>query len=117
MLIIALDVDPEAAALASDFSRLNHTFLIDTAKLVDELFGVINVPNGIWIDEEGNIVRPVEQAFPERQTAPDWQKLADSPDIPEQLRETLQLAKHIKIQPKEYTAALRDWVANGSKSK
>ena len=43
-------------------------------------------------------------------------KDADSPDIPEQLRETLQLASHIVIQPKEYTAALRDWVARGKAS-
>ena len=116
IVTIALDVDPDAAREWIEQTKPNHPSLIDTAHRVDELFGVINVPNGIWIDEDGTIVRPVEQAFPERQTAPDWQKLADSPDLPEQLRETLQLAKGTKIQPKEYTAALRDWVANGRQS-
>jgi hypothetical protein len=117
IVTVALDVDPEAARVWIEQTKPNHPSLIDTAHRVDELFGVINVPNSIWIDEEGNIVRPVEQAWPDRPDAPDWQKMADSPDIPEQLRETLQLAKGIKTQPKEYNTALRDWVANGNKSK
>ena len=25
-----------------------------------ELFGVINIPNGVWIDEAGTIVRPAD---------------------------------------------------------
>jgi hypothetical protein len=117
IVTIALDVDPEAARLWIEQTKPNHPSLIDSAHVVDELFGVINVPNGIWIDEEGMIVRPVEQAWPERQNPPDWQQMADSPDVPEQLRETLQLAKHIRIQPREYTEALRDWVAKGAASK
>ena len=32
------------------------------------------------------------------------------------LRETLGLARHIQMQPKEYVAALRDWGAKGSAS-
>ena len=69
--MVALDVDPKAARVWIDQIRPNHPSLIDPAHRADELFGVINVPNGIWIDEDGNIVRPAEQAFPERQTAPD----------------------------------------------
>ena len=117
IVTIALDVDAEAARQWIEQTKPNHPSLIDSAHRVDELFGVINVPNGVWIDEEGMIVRPIEQAWPERDSAPDWQKMADSSDIPEQLRETLQLASHIVIQPKEYTAALRDWVAKGEASR
>ena len=117
IVTIALDVDTEAARQWIEQTKPNHPSLIDSAHRVDELFGVINVPNGVWIDEEGMIVRPVEQAWPERDSAPDWQKMADNPDIPEQLRETLQLASHIVIQPKEYTSALRDWVAKGKASR
>lgn len=117
IVTVALDTDPQAARAWLEPVKPNHPSLIDTAHLVDELFGVVNVPNGVWIDENGIIVRPVEQAWPERESAPDWQKMADSPDIPEQLRETLKLAQRIQIQPKEYTSALRDWVANGRNSR
>jgi len=70
----------------------------------------------VWIDEDGTIVRPVEPASPERHTPPEWQRMADHPDVPEQLRETLKLATRIRIQGNEYVAALRDWVARGRAS-
>jgi hypothetical protein len=38
----------------------DHPSLVDEAHLLDELFGIVNVPNGVWIDEDGVIVRPVE---------------------------------------------------------
>ncbi len=117
IVTLALDVDPQAARAWIEPVHPDHPSLIDSSHLVDELFGIVNVPNGIWIDEDGTIVRPVEPAWPERDTQPDWQKLADSPDIPEQMRETLRLAQRIQIEPKEYTAALRDWVANGRNSR
>jgi len=117
IVTIALDVDPEAARQWIEQTKPNHPSLIDSAHRVDELFGVINVPNSVWIDEQGMIVRPVEAAWPPRDAPPDWQTMADDPSIPEQLRETLKLAKNIKTQPAEYTGALRDWVAKGSASK
>ena len=115
IVTVALDVDAEAARQWIEQTKPNHPSLIDSAHRVDELFGVINVPNSVWIDEEGMIVRPVEAAWPERDSAPDWQKMAGG-DIPEQLRETMQLAMNIKTQPNEYTAALRDWVTKGRDS-
>src|SRR5258708_39837831 len=39
-----------------------HPSLIDEAHVTDELFGVTNVPNAVWIDENGVIVRPAEPA-------------------------------------------------------
>jgi hypothetical protein len=117
IVTVALDVDPDAAKAWIEQTKPNHPSLIDSAHRVDELFGVINVPNSVWIDEEGMIVRPVEAAWPERAEAPDWQKMADSPDVPEQLRETLKLASGIRTQPAEYTAAIRDWVEKGAKSR
>lgn len=34
--------------------------LIDRSHLVSDLYNMINVPQAVWIDEEGRIVRPVE---------------------------------------------------------
>jgi len=116
IVTVALDVNPEAARVLIEAIKPNHPSLIDSAHRVDELFGVVNVPNGVWIDEDGMIVRPVEPASPERQEPPEWRRMADHPDIPEQLRETLKLATGIKIQAHEYTTALRDWVARGRAS-
>ena len=116
IVTVALDVNPEAARVLIEAIKPNHPSLIDSAHRVDELFGVVNVPNGVWIDEDGTIVRPVEPASPERKEPPEWRRMADHPDIPEPLRETLKLATGIKIQGHEYTAALRDWVARGRAS-
>jgi hypothetical protein len=41
-----------------------HPSLIDEAHRMDALFGVTNIPSGIWIDEDGVIVRPHEPAVP-----------------------------------------------------
>jgi hypothetical protein len=36
--------------------------LIDERHVVAELYGMVNVPNAVWIDERGRIVRPSETA-------------------------------------------------------
>jgi hypothetical protein len=85
---------------------------------VDALLGVTNVPNGVWIDEEGMIVRPAEPAFPERN--PGQPRAASGTvrdDMPERMREMLAEAQKIRIDPHKYTAALRDWVENGERSR
>jgi hypothetical protein len=116
IVTVALDVNPEAARVWIEQIKPNHPSLIDSAHRVDELFGVVNVPNGVWIDEDGTIVRPAEPASPERHAPPEWQRMADHPEVPEQLRETLKLATGITIQGNEYVGALRDWVAKGRAS-
>lgn len=39
-----------------------HPSLVDRTHLVNELFGIVNIPDSVWIDEQGAIVRPVEAA-------------------------------------------------------
>jgi len=55
------------------------------------------VPSGIWIDEQGKIIRPAETAAPKTQTLKIGGKL-------------------IETEGDAYVAALRDWVDKGSKS-
>lgn len=90
-----------------------HPSLIDSHHALDALFGVTNVPSGIWIDEDGIIVRPPEPAFPH--VSP----LRDAPvpeGLPDRIRDMLVEAKKIQADPETYVAALRDWAANGSAS-
>ncbi len=87
----------------------DHPSLIDEAHVVDALFGVVNVPSGIWIDEEGIIVRPPEPAHPRRPTFLD--RVA-SPDASPAERERIELVKALHVEAERYVAALRDWASS-----
>jgi tetratricopeptide (TPR) repeat protein len=54
---------------------------------------MVNVPTGVWIDESGKIVRPPEVAYVDNRFK----------------------GMH-GVDAGEYLTAIRDWVANGSKS-
>lgn len=67
----------------------------------------------VWIDENGVIVRPAEQASIERSPARDMQ----IPDgIPDRLKRMMTEVKAIPDDSAAYRAALLDWVRNGSAS-
>ena len=111
---MALDTGgAQAAGPWIDRARTSHPALIDQGHVLDELLGVVNVPMGVWVDEEGMVVRPPEPAFPWRPRQPTEELLAQLPAVAaEQLRE----AQKIRIDPDSYVAALRDWVQNGERS-
>ena len=44
-------------------ARPLHPSLIDIEHLVPDLYGMINVPTVVWIDEEGRIARPNDASF------------------------------------------------------
>ena len=92
----------------------DHPSLIDEAHLVDALFGVVNVPSGIWIDEEGMIVRPPEPAHPRR---PAYLDRAVPADATAAERERIELVKALHVEAERYVAALRDWVSRGGESR
>lgn len=125
IVTVALDTaGPEAARPWIEAANPDHPSLIDQAHILGELLGVVNVPNGVWIDEAGMIVRPAEPAYPHRPSFSQSES-AKVPEIPpeelspqqRQRNELIALVSRIRIQPELYIAALRDWVANGAASR
>ena len=85
-----------------------YTCLIDEAHVVAELYGMTNVPQGVWIDEAGQIVRPAESA--------------GSADMVRHLnRETFEIPDAAAAEGRAvrdtYIDALRDWAKNGAASR
>ena len=111
---VALDTGgADAAGPWTDRAKTTHPALVDEQYLLDELLGIVNVPSGVWVDEQGTIVRPPEPAFPWRPRKPSAEVLAKLPAVTlEQARE----AQKIRIEPERYIAALRDWVEHGARS-
>ena len=52
---------PEASRSYIEAAAPEHPSLLDPGHVVDALFGVVNIPNVVWIDEQGVIVRPAEE--------------------------------------------------------
>lgn len=74
-------------------AKPEYTVLIDQDHLVTKLYGLVNVPTGIWIDEQGKIVRPGEVAF---------------------IDDRYKSFSHLDSAP--YVNAIRDWIENGTRS-
>lgn len=117
IVTVALDVDADEARPFIDNANPRHPSLIDQAHVLDELFGIVNVPNGVWIDEQGTIVRPVEAAHPGRNPVTESLKNMDRSQLPPDLVEILEEARKIKSEPELYLEMLRDWVDNGAQSR
>jgi len=86
----------------------SYPCLIDEAHVVAELYGMVNVPQAVWIDEAGRLVRPVESAG----TADNTRKMD---------RSTFGLSAEDAARSigtrNEYIDALRDWVKHGAASR
>lgn len=91
-----------------------HPALVDRAHVVDALFGIINVPSGVWIDEGGTIVRPPEPAHPRR---PAFLDRVVPPGASADERERTLLVRSLRVDAEAYVAALRDWVRLGQRSR
>ena len=117
IVTVALEVrGMEKAKRWIEAANPQHPSLVDEAHALDELFGVVNVPSGIWIDELGMIARPPETAYP---AIPNF--LKQGSELPENLddylADVLRESAKIRIQPRRYMNALREWVASGSASR
>jgi hypothetical protein len=116
IVTVALDIDADAAHRFIDQAQPDHPALIDSAHVLDELFGVVNVPSGIWIDERGMIVRPAEPASPGRNPALESLLSIDESTLPPHIADTLVEARKIRLDHEAYVGALGDWVGNGARS-
>ena len=113
---VALDTDQERARPFIEAARPEHPSLLDPTHLVDELFGIVNVPNSIWIDEQGMIVRPVDvanvQSSIEERVASGEISMPDDPHVSAMIEES----RRLRFEADEYLDALRDWVYRGPAS-
>jgi hypothetical protein len=115
IVTVALDTGgADAAGLWIDLAKPDHPALIDAAHLLDELLGVVNVPSGVWIDEQGTIVRPPEPAFPGRAVIADLPIPAEAPP---RIAEMMQEADKMRIDPPRYLAAQSRRAAKGADSR
>lgn len=95
-------------------AKAEHPSLIDVNHAMAEQFGVVNIPNGIWIDEEGIIVRPAEPAYAPGGTTPP--PSAPPAGLPKRMIEIMTEASKISNDRDAYGNALLDWIEKGSKS-
>jgi hypothetical protein len=97
-------------------ARPRHPSLIDAHHVMAELFGVINIPQSVWIDEQGMIVRPPETA-PAPPGADRTPRVPPDVQVPERFQAIMGEAQKIRQDVEPYHTALRDWVDHGADSR
>jgi hypothetical protein len=119
---------PEASRPFIEAARPEHPSLLDAEHRMDALFGVVNIPNVVWIDEQGTIVRAAEPGWPDgRQALPS--------DMQSAMRDSMPRVGRAKTAPPpaenrvgqarviasgqdrgSYANAIRDWAEKGAAS-
>jgi hypothetical protein len=119
VVTVALDSGgTESAGPWIDAAAPEHPSLIDAEHRLDALLGIVNVPTGVWVDEEGMLVRPPEVAHPGTSVLRDMLAKHGMPtEGPQPLIEQAREAVKIRVDPERYGAALRDWAAKGAESR
>jgi hypothetical protein len=118
VVTIALDVEASDARPFIEQAHAEHPSLIDEAHVTDELFGFVNVPNGVWIDEDGMIVRPSEPAHPGGHNPINESfRTLDISTLPPDVADVLREARKIKSDPDIYPAMIEDWLDHGRESR
>jgi hypothetical protein len=120
---------PDASRPFIEAAKPDHPSLLDPTHQLCTLFGVVNIPNVIWIDEQGMIVRPAE---------PGWAGVSEYPESLQKMmaERAKQAAEAAKAAAKDgsapkgnimsaiaggqdreaYPDAVRDWARNGAQS-
>ena len=83
----------EAAGGVFDAAKVTYTAIIDVDHTISSLYNFVNVPSGVWIDEEGRIVRWNEGTYAAQH------KLG-----------TIEFGSDL------YVPALKDWLVKGAES-
>lgn len=107
VIAVALD-DAQGARPWIEGARPTYPCLIDREHHLADLYGLVNVPQAVWIDEEGRIVRP-----PETAGATDGFRLMDRRTftMPEEAA-----AERAQVKQR-YLDAVRDWARAGRASR
>ena len=120
IVTVCLDTEgAEGARPAIAAANPTHPSLVDATHKLGELFGVVNIPNTVWIDEQGMIVRPVEAAWPAARDS-SAKAMANNPDLPERFKNFAKnlaaMAPQREQSAEAYLVALRDWAEKGAAS-
>lgn len=108
--------------------------MLDPTHQLDALFGVVNIPNVVWIDEEGIIVRPAEPGWPGPTVYPESmrQRMAERARRAAEAAEAAKAADGTTERPparslaavlqggqdrETYPEAIRDWARHGAASR
>lgn len=107
VLAVAMDT-PEAARPWIEAARPAYPCLIDRDHHLADLYHLVNVPQAVWIDEAGRIVRP-----PETAGATDGFRVMDRTTftMPEDAA-----AERARVR-QAYVDAVRDWARRGAASR
>jgi hypothetical protein len=111
---------PEASRRYIEAAAPEHPSLLDREHTMDALFGVVNIPNVVWIDEQGVIVRPPEPGWPGPRQNPQafTRRVRPAPSGESRPRAVDLSAILASGQDRDsYPGALRDWVEHGRASR
>jgi hypothetical protein len=120
---------PEASRPFIEAAAPEHPSLLDPTHQLGARFGVVNIPNVVWIDEDGVIVRPAEPGWPGPTSLPAsfLQQMAER--MKEEADRAAGGADHARPRPDimavirtgqdrdAYPDAIRDWVRHGAASR
>ncbi len=109
--VIAVALESRGADAARpwiEHAKPTYPCLIDVDHVVAREYNMINVPQAVWIDEHGHIVRPTETAG----VTEGFRKM--NPTTYEMPKAEIEAGAAARGR---YLDAIRDWVANGAASK
>lgn len=95
-----------------DAANPTHPSLIDTGHVTGDLFGFINVPMAVWIDETGTIVRPAELASLDARV-----RIEVPEGTPDRIVRMMNEVNKLPDVGPKYRAAVLDWAEHGAASR